>query len=117
MDSILDTWAPSRSRTAPLCRLGRVSTFLDIYLERDLRTGDLSAKQGAQELMDDFVMKLRMARHLRTPEYNELFGGDPMWITESVGGMGEDGRTSGHQKLLSDPPHPSDLGPAPQSPI
>ncbi len=72
--------------------LGRVSTFLDIYLERDLREGTLS-EAGAQEIMDDFVMKLRMARHLRTPEYNELFGGDPMWITESVGGMGEDGRT------------------------
>ena len=72
--------------------LGRVSTFLDIYIERDIARG-LLTEEGAQELMDDFVMKLRMARHLRTPEYNELFGGDPMWITESVGGMGEDGRT------------------------
>lgn len=72
--------------------LGRVGTFFDIYLERDLRAG-LIDESGAQELIDDFVMKLRMARHLRTPEYNELFGGDPMWITESVGGMGEDGRT------------------------
>lgn len=71
--------------------LGRVSTFLDIYFERDLREGVLD-EAGAQEIMDDFVMKLRMARHLRTPEYNELFGGDPMWITESLGGVGEDGR-------------------------
>ena len=72
--------------------LGRVSTFFDIYIERDIANGTLT-EEGAQELMDDFVMKLRMARHLRTPEYNELFGGDPMWITEAVGGMGEDGRT------------------------
>ncbi len=72
--------------------LGRVSTFFDIYMQRDLEKGVLT-ESGAQELMDDFVMKLRMARHLRTPEYNELFGGDPMWITEAVGGMGEDGRT------------------------
>ena len=72
--------------------LGRVSTFFDIYIQRDLENGTLD-EIGAQELMDDFVMKLRMARHLRTPEYNELFGGDPMWITEAVGGMGEDGRT------------------------
>ncbi len=72
--------------------MGRVSTFFDIYIERDLANGTLT-EEGAQELMDDFVMKLRMARHLRTPEYNELFGGDPMWITEAVGGMGEDGRT------------------------
>ena len=72
--------------------LGRVSTFFDIYIERDLKSGVLS-EAGAQEIIDDFVIKLRIARHLRTPEYNELFGGDPMWITESVGGMGEDGRT------------------------
>ncbi len=72
--------------------LGRTSTFLDIYFERDIHAGLLD-ESGAQELMDDLVMKLRMARHLRTPEYNELFGGDPMWITESIGGMGEDGRT------------------------
>ena len=71
--------------------LGRVSTFFDIYIERDLQNGMLD-EAGAQELMDDFVIKLRLARHLRTPEYNELFGGDPMWITEAVGGMGEDGR-------------------------
>ncbi len=72
--------------------LGRVSTFFDIYIERDIQNGILT-EEGAQELMDDFVLKLRIARHLRTPEYNELFGGDPMWITEAVGGMGEDGRT------------------------
>ena len=72
--------------------LGRVSTFFDIYIERDIKNGVLD-EQGAQEIIDDFVIKLRMARHLRTPEYNELFGGDPMWITEAVGGMGEDGRT------------------------
>ncbi len=72
--------------------LGRVSTFFDIYFERDFARGILT-EEGAQELLDDFVMKLRAARHLRTPEYNALFGGDPMWITEAVGGMGEDGRT------------------------
>ena len=72
--------------------LGRVSTFLDIYFERDLREGTLTESQ-AQEIMDDFVIKLRITRQLRTPEYNDLFGGDPTWTTESVGGMGEDGRT------------------------
>jgi formate C-acetyltransferase len=72
--------------------LGRVSTFLDIYFERDINNGILTEAQ-AQEIMDDFVIKLRMARHLRTPEYNELFAGDPLWITEAVGGTGEDGRT------------------------
>ncbi len=72
--------------------LGRVSTFFDIYIERDINAGVLTEEE-AQELIDDFVIKLRIARHLRTPEYNELFGGDPMWITEALGGMGEDGRT------------------------
>lgn len=72
--------------------LGRVSTFFDIYIERDILNGTLT-ETGAQELIDDFVIKLRIARHLRTPEYNELFGGDPMWITEALGGQGKDGRT------------------------
>lgn len=72
--------------------LGRTSTFLDIYVERDLKEGTLTEEQ-AQEIIDDFVMKLRMARHLRTRDYNDLFGGDPMWITECVGGMSEDGKS------------------------
>ncbi len=71
--------------------LGRVSTFLDIYFTRDMARGILD-ETGVQELVDDFVMKLRAARHLRTVEYNELFGGDPMWITESIGGVGENGK-------------------------
>ncbi len=72
--------------------IGRISTFLDIYFERDIQKGLLN-ESGAQELMDQLVMKLRFVRHLRTPDYNELFAGDPNWITESVGGMSEDGRT------------------------
>ena len=70
---------------------GRVSTFLDIYFERDLREGILD-ESGAQELVDQLVLKLRMSRQLRTPEYNELFAGDPTWVTESLGGIGIDGR-------------------------
>ena len=72
--------------------LGRTSTFLDIYFERDLKNGSITEEE-IQELMDHFVMKLRMVRFLRTPEYNELFSGDPVWVTESIGGMGVDGRT------------------------
>ncbi|MBQ9796647.1 MAG: formate C-acetyltransferase [Clostridia bacterium] len=83
--------AANKEQNGAAMSLGRVGTFLDIYLERDLQNGTLT-EEGAQELIDQFVMKLRMIRHLRTPEYNELFGGDPMWITEAVGGVGEDGR-------------------------
>ncbi|WP_020618090.1 formate C-acetyltransferase [Paenibacillus daejeonensis] len=72
--------------------LGRVSSFLDIYVERDLNEGVLS-EQEAQELMDQFVMKLRIVKFLRTPDYNELFSGDPTWVTESIGGMAENGST------------------------
>jgi formate C-acetyltransferase len=72
--------------------LGRTSTFLDIYIQKDLDNGTLTEVE-AQELMDHFVMKLRLVRFLRTPEYDELFSGDPVWVTESIGGMGIDGRT------------------------
>ncbi|MGW0835080.1 formate C-acetyltransferase [Streptomyces prunicolor] len=72
--------------------LGRTSTFLDVYLQRDLDEGVLDESR-AQELIDDFVVKLRIVRFLRTPEYDALFSGDPTWVTESIGGMGEDGRT------------------------
>lgn len=72
--------------------LGRTATFLDIYFERDIKNGVLT-EADAQEIMDHFVMKLRMVRFLRTPEYDELFSGDPVWVTESIGGMGIDGRT------------------------
>ena len=71
--------------------LGRTSTFLDIYIERDLRNGVITEAE-AQELVDQFIIKLRLVRHLRTPEYNELFGGDPTWVTESIGGIGINGK-------------------------
>lgn len=72
--------------------LGRTSTFLDIYIERDLQNGVITEEE-AQEIIDHFVMKLRLVKFLRTPEYNDLFSGDPTWVTESIGGMGLDGRT------------------------
>ena len=84
--------AANKEQNGAAMSLGRTGTFIDIYLERDLRRGTITESE-AQELIDQFIIKLRMIRHLRTPEYNELFGGDPMWITEAVGGVGEDGRT------------------------
>lgn len=93
--------------------LGRVSTFLDIYIERDLQNGTLTEKE-AQELMDHFVMKLRLVKFMRTPEYNQLFSGDPTWVTEAIGGMALDGRplvTKNSFRIL----HTLDnLGPAPE---
>jgi len=83
--------AANKEQNGAAMSLGRVSTFFDIYIERDIKNG-LLTEETAQELIDDFVIKLRIMRHLRTPEYNELFGGDPMWITEAVGGMGENNK-------------------------
>ncbi|MCU6339464.1 bifunctional pyruvate/2-ketobutyrate formate lyase, partial [Enterobacter quasiroggenkampii] len=72
--------------------LGRVSSFLDVYVERDIQEGALT-EQEAQELVDHFIMKLRIVKFLRTPAYNDLFSGDPTWVTESIGGMAADGTT------------------------
>lgn len=93
--------------------LGRTTTFIDIYLERDRREGHLTEAQ-AQELVDDFILKLRMARQLRTAEYNELFAGDPTWVTESIGGMGEDGRTLVTRTAYRYLHTLKNLGPAPE---
>ncbi|MBE8168081.1 MAG: formate C-acetyltransferase [Shewanella sp.] len=84
--------AAVKSQNGAAMSLGRTASFLDIYIERDIKNG-LITEQQAQEMVDHFVMKLRMVRFLRTPEYDELFSGDPIWATESIGGMGLDGRT------------------------
>lgn len=93
--------------------LGRTSTFLDIYFERDLKNGTITEKE-VQEIMDHFIMKLRLVRFLRTPEYNELFSGDPVWVTESIGGMGIDGRTLVTKNSFRILHTLENLGPAPE---
>lgn len=93
--------------------LGRTSTFLDIYIERDLKNGSLSEEQ-VQEIVDHFIMKLRLVKFARTPDYNDLFSGDPTWVTESIGGVGEDGRhlvTKNSFRFLHSL---NNLGPAPE---
>ena len=92
---------------------GRLSTFWDIYFERDLKEGKLTESQ-AQEIIDDVVIKWRIVRFLRAPEYNQLFSGDPVWVTEVIGGMGEDGRTLVTKSSFRMLQTLSNLGPAPE---
>jgi formate C-acetyltransferase len=105
--------AAIREQNGAAMSLGRVSTFLDMYVERDLATGRLT-EETAQELVDHFVMKLRIVKFLRTPDYIDLFSGDPTWVTESIGGMSEDGRSNVTKSSIRFLHTLSTLGPAPE---
>ena len=105
--------AATKEQNGAAMSIGRNSTFLDIYIERDIKNGVLTEEQ-AQELMDHFIMKLRMVRFLRTPEYDELFSGDPVWVTEAIGGMGVDGRTLVTKNSFRTLHSLQNLGPAPE---
>jgi formate C-acetyltransferase len=105
--------AAAKEQNGAAMSLGRVSTFLDIYLHRDIATGTLT-QEAAQELIDDLVIKLRIIRFLRTPEYDELFSGDPTWVTETIGGMAADGRTLVSRTSFRFLQTLYNLGPAPE---
>lgn len=105
--------AAVKTQNGAAMSIGRISTFLDIYIERDLKNGTLNESQ-AQELIDHFVMKLRIVRFMRTPEYNDIFAGDPIWATESIGGMGIDGRTLVSKTSFRMIHTLSNMGPAPE---
>lgn len=105
--------AATKDQNGAAMSLGRTSTFLDIYIQRDLEDGIITEEE-AQELMDHFIMKLRLIRFLRAPEYNELFSGDPVWVTESIGGMGVDGRTLVTKNSFRVLHTLTTLGPAPE---
>ena len=95
--------AGAKENNGAATSLGRVSTFIDIYIEKkDLKEGRITELE-AQELIDQFIIKLRFIRHLRTPSYDELFGGDPTWITEAIGGMGLDGRSLRKHHIVFSP--------------
>jgi len=105
--------ASAKQQDGAATSLGRVASFLDIYIERDFKQGKITEDQ-VQELMDHFAMKLRMVRFLRTPEYNNLFSGDPTWVTEAIGGMSEDGRTLVTKNCYRMIHTLTTLGPAPE---